>query len=723
MVLCRSIRLLAAAGAVWCAISVAPGPASCAELQPGSLAGGGPGAGYRLHKGLAWAGAAGLLALAAIVLLLLRQRRSGRRAEAELWASSQMLQLVLENMPAFVFWKDRKSVYLGCNRLFAANAGLKSTEEIKGLTDLDLPWKRAEAESYRADDQQVMTTGIPKINYEETQSTADGRLTEVRTSKIPLRDARGGVIGVLGTFEDITERKKAERELQAANRRFSEIIEFLPDATFVIDKEKKVIAWNRAIEKMTGVPKEEMLGKGDFAYGVPWYGERRPILIDLIGMPNAEIERKYEYVLKSPDGTLYAEVFVPRLNRGQGAHVWVAASPLMGADGKLYGAIESVRDVTARRRAEELLAESEDKFKTLSERSQVGIYLIQDGLFRYVNPAMAAFFGYKVEEMVGKKGPKDMIYREDLPLVLENLRKRLDGEVPFVNYGFRCVKKNGEVFYGEAYGAKTVFAGKPAAIGTMMDVTERKKAQADILRLNAELEKRVEERTAQLEDANKELEAFSYSAAHDMKAPLRRLNIFAEMLETEAGQGLKDSARSYLLNIRKSATQMSKLVDGLLALSTTGKRPLEPGLVPLGGLLQEAIAETRAETAGREIEWKTAELPEATCDRAMIKQVFLNLLGNAAKYSRGRAPARIEVLYSRRGAEHVIGVRDNGVGFSPDYADRLFGVFQRLHKAEDFEGSGIGLSTVKRIVSRHGGRVWAESSPGEGAVFYFTLPA
>lgn len=590
-----------------------------------------------------------------------------------------------------------------------------------------------------------------------------------------------------------------------------------------------------------------MLGRGDFAYSVPFYGERRPILVDLIGAGDPAAEKLYEYVRNRADGAIYAEVFVPSLYNGKGAHVWVTASPLQDKDGYAYGAIESVRDVTDRRRSEKLLKESEDKFRTLTEKSLTGVYLVQDGLFRYANPKLAEIFGYGKDELTNKKGPKDLVLPADWPTVSENLRKRLDGELHDINYVFRGVRKDGTPIMVEVFGSRSEYMGRPAVLGTLLDITERqkaqdalgesearyrtlvnnaqvgivvhqagvmkfvnrkmaelvrvegpervigrnvlefihpdyrefvkervrqsmtagtalppaeekllaadgttldveintvpityegvacvmaivqditarKKAERQLLEAKAGLERRVEERTAQLEEVNKELEAFSYSAAHDLKAPLRRVNIFAEMLEKETGAALTEETRSHMLSIRKAVTQMTGLVEGLLSLSTTSRKPLELEPVRLSGLLEEALTEVKAETAGRAIEWSIDQLPEVDCDRVMMKQVFINLLGNAAKYSLARNPAKISVSCEKKDNTHVIGVKDNGVGFSMEYYDKLFGVFQRLHKAEDFPGTGIGLSMVKRIVSRHGGRGWAESVPGQGAVFYFTLP-
>lgn len=530
------------------------------------------------------------------------------------------------------------------------------------------------------------------------------------------------IIGALRIFR--------EGALQAAQQELLDIIEFFPDATFVIDKNKKVIAWNRALEKMTGVPKAGMLGKGDFAYAVPFYGVRRPILVDLIGTPDSGADKLYEYVKKRADGAIYAEVFVPSLYGGIGAHVWVTASPLQDKDGAVYGAIESVRDITDRRRAEEALQQSEEQYRALIETTNTGFLIIdQDGRVLDANQEYV--------RLTGRKSLAEIHGRPVLEWTAEHERKRnadaiekcaRDGNIR--NLEIDYAGRDGRVIPVELNATVVNIGGTPRILTLCRDITDRKTAEAglkaahlQLIAVNTNLEKRVKERTAQLEEANKELEAFSYSAAHDLKAPLRRVNVFAEMLEKEAGAAMPGGLKDYLLNIRKSAKQMTDLVEGLLKLSTTGRKPLDLQKVPLSPLLAEAIAEIKAEIPGRQVEWTAAPLPEVECDRSMIKQVFINLLGNAAKYSRGSSPAVIAVSCALQNGEHVIGVRDNGVGFSMEYYDRLFGVFQRLHKAEEFEGTGIGLSTVRRIVTRHGGRVWAESAPGKGAVFYFSLPA
>lgn len=250
------------------------------------------------------------------------------------------------------------------------------------------------------------------------------------------------------------------------------------------------------------------------------------------------------------------------------------------------------------------------------------------------------------------------------------------------------------------------------------EIRQRRRAQAEVGQLNRELQRQ----NLELKATNQALEAFSYSVSHDLRAPLRHINGFAEILEQSVGPTMEPEKRRLLNIIRESATHMDRLVEGLLDFSRSGRAVMKRTTIDLNQLVQDTQARLRPEMAGRDIAWHLDPLPAVEGDATLIGQVLTNLFSNAIKYTRPRSQARIVVTNRQCAGELIISIADNGVGFDMNYADKLFGVFQRMHRAQEFEGTGIGLANVRRIIERHGGRTWAEAIPDQGATFHFSLP-
>lgn len=370
----------------------------------------------------------------------------------------------------------------------------------------------------------------------------------------------------------------------------------------------------------------------------------------------------------------------------------------------------------------ETLRESEAKYRRIVDTANEGIWVLSpNNVVVFANARMAEMLGHAGDELTGRQAC-DFLFKEDLP----DLQKRAEHRQQGLSEHFerRLRRKEGQPVWTIASGTP-IFDDKhhfQGSIAMFTDITDRKLAEGEVQRLNQQLEQRVAERTAQLETANKELEAFSYSVSHDLRAPLRHIDGFLELLKTSLAPAPNEKSQHYMDIIASATKRMGMLIDDLLSFSRMGRQELTRAQVDLGDLVQNVIHEFEPETRGRVIHWQVAKLPVVTGDRAMLRVALVNLISNALKFTKQRAQAVIVIDCQRDNAETIVFVRDNGAGFDMRYGSKLFSVFERLHNSGEFEGTGIGLANVRRVISRHGGRTWAEGKVDEGATFYFSLP-
>jgi len=520
----------------------------------------------------------------------------------------------------------------------------------------------------------------------------------------PVMDGAERVVVV--AIADVTARKRDD-EVAA---RLAAIVASSSDAIIGKDLDGIVTSWNAGAEAVFGFGAGDMVGRPITRLIPAARSDEERTILDRIR--RGEPVRHFETQRQHADGRLL--------------DVSITVSPIRDADGKVVGASKVARDVTEAKRVQRALRESEERLRLAIEAACLGTWETNYRTGKLLWSArQEELMGYAPGTFPGTwEAFQALVHPEDRAQ-LEAARQEALGAEGRYQTELRFVLRDGRVRWGYVRGQLLRGPdGQPERmLGIELDVTERRQAEEAVRRLNAELELRVGERTAQLETANKELESFSYTVSHDLRAPLRAINGFALAVQEDYGAQLPEEGRRFLQNVRNGALRMGHLIDDLLAFSRLSRSPLRRQAVDSTAIVREALAELGWPVAGRMIELRLGAMPTTEADAALLKQVWVNLLSNALKYTRKREHAVIETGCREQGGETVFFVRDNGSGFDPRYAHKLFGVFQRLHRAEDFEGTGVGLAIVQRVVNRHGGRVWAESELERGASFYFTLRA
>lgn len=569
-----------------------------------------------------------------------------------------------------------------------------------------------------------------KVWHGEIRNRAkDGSIYWVDTTVVPFIGEDGKPRQYIAIRADITQRKRAEE----ARAWLASIVESSDDAIISKTLNGTITAWNLGAERLFGYSSSEAMGQS---------------MRMLIPAERSEEER--DILVRIARGESVEHFETVRV-RKDGKHIAVSAtiSPIKNSNGVVVGASKIARDITARKHAAAQLAEQAEEmsrqanelarsreameaqsvmFKLVLDNMGEGLVAAdQEGHFLIWNNAAQNLMGRGAEDLPKEQWtPHYKVFLPDgvtpypadqLPLV-----RALRGESVTVELMVQPPDTEvGKFLEVAARPLKDAPGTLRGGVAVLRDITQRKNAERRIQELNEALERRVAERTAQLEEANKELESFTYSVAHDLRAPLRHIVGFSGILMEEFHSSLDPQAQSYLQRIQQGTRKMGELVDELLNLARVGRQAADLRQVSLNSMIEEVLGILQPEMEGRQIQWQIDTLPLVECDPTLVKQVFQNLISNALKYSRPRSPAVIEIGQTPENGSSAIFVRDNGVGFDMKYADKLFGVFQRLHRSEDFEGTGVGLATVQRIIKKHHGEVWAKAELDKGATFYFTL--
>ena len=638
---------------------------------------------------------------------------SSRQFQKALHRQNAELRVLFDLMPAMIWYKDTKNRILRVNQRAADGVG-KSIAEIEGKASIEI--YPNDAARFYADDLDVIESGLPKLGIVETIPAADGTKRWIQTDKVPFFDQSKEVAGIVVMAQDITERIEAAASLRSSLADFRSLAESMPQIVWITRPDGWNIYLNQQWVDYTGLTLEESMGDG---WTKPFHPDDR--------------QRASEAWLEATTKTHTYEIEC-RLRRADGAYRWwlIRGVPLRDDAGTILKWFGTCTDIHEIRVAEEEIAqtslalrESERRFSDLLRNVDLAsVMLDNEARIIFCNDYLLRLTGWKYEEVIGRNWFEVFAPSQSTEGSASSTQL-LKSQTGQWNREGRIVTRSGE-YRLMRWNSSVLRSGSGAVIGSASigeDITDRQRAEAEILRLNVDLEHRVEARTAELQAANQELQAFDYSVSHDLKEPIRHVEGFSNMLLEDYGAKLDDNGRRCVQRIQDAARHMDQLVGDLLTLSMVSRGDVIRVELDLSALVKQVWIDLEQADPRPDRDFVIAPCRTAYADAGLLRIVLENLIGNARKFSSKRSRARIEFGCTQADGETVYFVRDNGAGFDSAYADKLFAPFQRLHSQGEFKGTGIGLATVRRIITRHGGRIWAEGAVNQGATFHFTLPS